>query len=82
MFVKCDECSLTVKQLLLTVLQRKSNFVCTISGTEGDKGSIPRLFVPIGFSNQDFNRSFGSIASQGDTTRLTGTGKTQNGSKV
>jgi len=37
MFVKCDECGLTVKKLLLTVLQQKSNFVCTISDTEGDK---------------------------------------------
>lgn len=33
--------------------------LCTVFDTEGDKGSISRLFVPIGFSNQDFNRSLG-----------------------
>lgn len=48
----------TVKKLLLRFYNGKV-VLCTVSGTESDKGSISRLFVPIGFSNQDFNRSLG-----------------------
>lgn len=40
---------------------REAVLCCARRGTQRDKGSISRLFVPIGFSNQDFNRSLGGL---------------------